>query len=68
VSPRWAWVEFMLSQGDEKAGLAAMDAWRAGGRFSDWKTAFQDRGARTFRFRPAADGRRNAPAIPIADR
>ncbi len=43
TSPRWAWVEFMLSQGGEPAGLAAMDAWRAGGRFSDWKRALKER-------------------------
>jgi radical SAM superfamily enzyme YgiQ (UPF0313 family) len=42
-SPRWAWVEYMLSQGGESAGLAAMDAWRAGGRFSSWKIAFARR-------------------------
>ncbi len=67
VSPRWAWVEYMLSQSDELAGLAAMDAWRAGGRFSDWRRAFSQRGAQAFRFRPVVDGRRNAPAVPIAD-
>jgi hypothetical protein len=42
-SARWAWVEYMLAQGDENAGLAAMDAWRAGGSFSAWKTAFNGR-------------------------
>jgi radical SAM superfamily enzyme YgiQ (UPF0313 family) len=40
ASPRWAWVEYMLSQGDESAGLAAMDAWKAGGSFASWKRAF----------------------------
>ncbi len=39
-SPRWAWVEYMLSQGGETAGLAAMDAWKDGGSFSSWKRAF----------------------------
>jgi radical SAM superfamily enzyme YgiQ (UPF0313 family) len=39
-SVRWAWVEFMLSQGGESAGLAAMDAWREGGGFASWKRAF----------------------------
>jgi radical SAM superfamily enzyme YgiQ (UPF0313 family) len=39
-SPRWAWVEYMLSQGGESAGLAAMDAWKEGGSFSSWKRAF----------------------------
>jgi radical SAM superfamily enzyme YgiQ (UPF0313 family) len=37
TSARWAWVEYMLSQGDETAGLAAMEAWRAGGGFGAWK-------------------------------
>jgi len=39
-SPRWAWVEYMLSQGGETAGLAALEAWKAGGSFSSWKKAF----------------------------
>ena len=45
ASTRWAWVEFMLSQCDERAGLAAMDAWRAGGTFAAWERAFTARGA-----------------------
>lgn len=49
ASPRWAWVEYMLSQGNEAAGLAAMDAWKAGGSFASWKRAFFDRGAETRR-------------------
>jgi radical SAM superfamily enzyme YgiQ (UPF0313 family) len=40
TSVRWAWVEYMLSQGTESAGLAAMDAWKEGGSFSSWKRAF----------------------------
>jgi radical SAM superfamily enzyme YgiQ (UPF0313 family) len=40
ASTRWAWVEYMLSQGAEDAGLAALEAWRAGGSFADWKRAF----------------------------
>jgi len=63
ASPRWAWVEYMLSQGDERAGLAAMDAWRGGGKLAAWKRGFRDREARPFRFRPAADGRRNPPLL-----
>lgn len=58
TSPRWAWVEYMLSQGDERAGLAAMDAWRAGGRFAHWRRAFREREAQTFVSRPVPDGRR----------
>src|SRR5262249_56005280 len=45
TSARWAWVEYMLAQGDRRAGLAAMDAWRAGGSFAAWKRAFAARGA-----------------------
>lgn len=44
ASARWAWVEYMLAQGGEAAGLAAMDAWRAGGSFPAWKRAFAARG------------------------
>jgi radical SAM superfamily enzyme YgiQ (UPF0313 family) len=48
ASIRWAWVEYMLSQGDESAGLAAMDAWKEGGGFSSWKRAFARRDVKTF--------------------
>jgi radical SAM superfamily enzyme YgiQ (UPF0313 family) len=41
-SPRFAWIEYMLSQGNDQAGLAAMDAWRQGGRFAAWKRAFMN--------------------------
>ena len=43
-SVRFAWIEYMLSQGDGRAGLAAMDAWRRGGRFAAWKRAFISNG------------------------
>jgi radical SAM superfamily enzyme YgiQ (UPF0313 family) len=56
-SARWAWVEYMLSQAGESAGLAAMDAWRAGGSFSSWKEAFLQREVKTFQHRPDPDGR-----------
>jgi radical SAM superfamily enzyme YgiQ (UPF0313 family) len=45
TSARWAWVEYMLSQGDRAAGLALMDAHRAGGAFAAYKRAFAERGA-----------------------
>ncbi|MBI5547553.1 MAG: radical SAM protein [Deltaproteobacteria bacterium] len=45
TSARWSWVEYMLAQCGPEAGLAALDAWRLGGGFSDWKRAFQERGA-----------------------
>ncbi len=40
VSARWSWVEYMLSQGGEAEGIAALHAWRAGGSFAAWKRAF----------------------------
>ena len=46
TSARWAWVEYMLSQGTHRAGLAVMDAHRAGGRFADYKKAFVARDAK----------------------
>jgi hypothetical protein len=48
-------VEYMLAQGGEEAGLAALDAWRAGGGFSSWKRAFINREVKTFRRRPVPD-------------
>jgi radical SAM superfamily enzyme YgiQ (UPF0313 family) len=44
TSARWAWVEYMLAQGDSSAGLAVMDAHRAGGDFAAYKRAFAARG------------------------
>ena len=40
VSARWAWLEYMLSQGGESAGLAALKAYRNGGSFHAWRRAF----------------------------
>jgi radical SAM superfamily enzyme YgiQ (UPF0313 family) len=40
TSARWAWVEYLLAQGERSAGLAAVAAWRAGGSFAAWKRAF----------------------------
>ncbi|HEX5059827.1 MAG TPA: radical SAM protein [Kofleriaceae bacterium] len=44
TSARWAWVEYMLAQGESSAGLAVMDAHRAGGSFAAYKRAFEQRG------------------------
>lgn len=41
VSARWAWVEWHLAQGTRETGLAALEAWRAGGRFGDWRRALR---------------------------
>ncbi len=40
TSARWAWVEHVLAQGGRDEGLAVLEAVAAGGRFSDWKRAF----------------------------
>jgi len=63
ASARWAWVEYMLSQGDESAGFAAMDAWRDGGSFAAWKRAFDCRSVKPCKARPVINGRRNPPAL-----
>jgi radical SAM superfamily enzyme YgiQ (UPF0313 family) len=42
---RWAWVEYMLAQGDRRAGLAVLDAHNAGGSFAAYKKAFAAHGA-----------------------
>src|SRR5260221_81380 len=63
TSPRWAWVEYMLAQGDESAGLAAEDAWRAGGSFASWKRAFRERGVTPHASRRVPDGRLRLPQL-----
>ena len=40
TSARWAWVEYMIAQGESRAGLAILDAHRAGGTFAAYKQAF----------------------------
>ncbi|MAQ14344.1 MAG: radical SAM protein [Sandaracinus sp.] len=42
TSARWAWVEYVLAQGGRAEGRAVMDAVHAGGRFRDWKRAFDE--------------------------
>ncbi len=44
TSARWAWVEYMIAQGESAGGLAVMDAHHAGGAFADYKRAFIARG------------------------
>jgi radical SAM superfamily enzyme YgiQ (UPF0313 family) len=43
TSARWAWVEYMIAQAESAAGLAIMDAHRAGGSFAAYKKAFEAR-------------------------
>ena len=40
TSARWAWIEYVLAQGGRAEGMAVLDAVKAGGRFADWKRAF----------------------------
>lgn len=63
TSARWAFVEYMLAQGGPEAGLAALDAWRAGGSFAAWKRAFTARGVAPRRAGEVADGRRLVPSL-----
>lgn len=44
TSAKWAWVEYVLAQGDFDEGLALLHAVRAGGRFSDYRKAFEKLG------------------------
>jgi radical SAM superfamily enzyme YgiQ (UPF0313 family) len=57
TSARWAWVEYVLSQGGEAEGRAVLDAVRAGGRFADYRRAFEALGHRP-------DGEGYAQAVP----
>jgi radical SAM superfamily enzyme YgiQ (UPF0313 family) len=63
TSARWAFVEYMLAQGGSDAGLAAEDAWRAGGSFAAWKRAFAQREVRPAPAARPADGRVRLPAL-----
>ena len=40
--PKWAFIEYRLAQGGFAAGLAAMQAARAGGRYADWRAALAE--------------------------
>jgi radical SAM superfamily enzyme YgiQ (UPF0313 family) len=64
TSARWAWVEYMLAQCGPEAGLAAYDAWKAGGAFRAWEQAFTARGCRPYEARRTVDGRRQATQWP----
>ncbi len=41
-SPKWAWIEYRLSQGGQATGEAAVRAARNGGAFAAWKAAFAE--------------------------
>lgn len=63
ISAKWAWVEYMLAQAGVEAGLAAHDAWLAGGSFADFKRAFAQRGVQPGLAARAPDGRRELPQL-----
>lgn len=63
TSARWAWVEYMLAQGGPEAGLAAEQAWRAGGSFASWKRAFAEREVRPVAAARPPDGRLRIPVL-----
>jgi radical SAM superfamily enzyme YgiQ (UPF0313 family) len=65
TSARWAWVEYMLAQCGPEAGLAAMDAWAAGGTFAAFRHAFTERGCTPFLAARVEDGRRRPTAWPV---
>jgi radical SAM superfamily enzyme YgiQ (UPF0313 family) len=65
TSARWAWVEYMLAQCGPEAGLAAMDAWAAGGTFAAFRHAFAERGCTPFLAARVEDGRRHPTAWPV---
>ncbi len=46
TSARWAWVEYILAQGNQESGRRALTAHRAGGSFAAWKKAFAEPGAK----------------------
>lgn len=41
ASVRWAYIEYMLAQGNAETGHAALCAWKKGGRYSDWKSCLE---------------------------
>jgi hypothetical protein len=57
----------MLAQCGPEAGLATMDAWKAGAGFAAFKRAFEARGCVPYQARRVEDGRRNPtvwPSVP----
>lgn len=68
TSARWAWVEYMLAQCGTEAGLAAHTAWKNGGTFKAWQSAFAEHQCEPFLARRTEDGRRKAivwPTVPL---
>jgi radical SAM superfamily enzyme YgiQ (UPF0313 family) len=73
TSARWAWVEYVLAQGGLSEAHALYRAVHAGGRFSDYKRAFDERAAKTTRRKlfivraEPAGGRRHTRWLEPAD-
>ncbi len=57
ASAKWAWVEYVLSQGGAAEGEALLHAVRAGGRYADYRRAFAELGH-------TPDGSGYAQAVP----
>lgn len=57
VSPKWAWVEWVLAQGGQAEGLAVHAAWQAGGRFAAYRAAFRALPARSSARLPVVSAR-----------
>jgi radical SAM superfamily enzyme YgiQ (UPF0313 family) len=57
ASAKWAWVEYVLSQGGVAEGEALLAAVHSGGRFADYRRAFAELGH-------TPDGRGYADAVP----
>lgn len=65
-SPRWAWVEYRLSQGGMATGHAVIAAARNGGSFAAWKAAFAELdAANPAEQRHAAAAARNHDIWPV---
>lgn len=60
TSARWAWVEYVLAQGDQEAGERALSAHQAGGSFAAWQRAFAHFTPRP----PAPAPLQNPPKLP----
>jgi radical SAM superfamily enzyme YgiQ (UPF0313 family) len=63
LSPRWAWVEMMLSQGGPETGLAVLDVARSDGSFATWKRALS-RIERPFHARELAEENNLSAVLP----
>ena len=63
TSTRFAYVEYMLAQSGPEGGLAARDAWKAGGSFSAWKRAFKENEVKPRMVARVADGRNKLPLL-----